>query len=177
MQPCLPERLFNALKRIQLAPEKLVGALSRVKETFLIGADLKDDGYDMMLIGRRHILSNNSWLHNSRRLLKGKNRCTALLHPEDAKKHNINPGDMIEVQSKVGSIILPSELTEDIMPGIVSIPHGWGHDRPGVQLKTAREFAGVSVNDITDNRVTEELTGSSVFFGVPVRIENRTAGG
>jgi anaerobic selenocysteine-containing dehydrogenase len=177
MQPCLPERLFNALKRIQLAPEKLVGALSRVKETFLIGADLKDDGYDMMLIGRRHILSNNSWLHNSRRLLKGKNRCTALLHPEDAKKRNINPGDMIEVQSKVGSIILPSELTEDIMPGIVSIPHGWGHDRPGVQLKTAREFAGVSVNDITDNRVTEELTGSSVFFGVPVRIENRTAGG
>ncbi len=171
MQPCLPERLFNPSKRIQLAPEKMVKTLSRVKEAFLSAADLKEDGYDMMLIGRRHILSNNSWLHNSRRLLKGKNRCTALMHPSDAEKHNIHPGEMIEVQSRVGSITLPSELTEDIMPGIVSIPHGWGHDRPGVQLKTAKEFAGVSVNDITDNSVTEELTGSSVFFGVPVCVK------
>jgi len=177
MEPCLPERLFNSSKRIKLAPEELVGTLSRVKETLLIGSDLKEDGYDMMLIGRRHILSNNSWLHNSRRLLKGKNRCTALIHPSDAKKRNINPGDTIEVQSRVGSITIQSEMTEDIMPGIVSIPHGWGHDRPGVLLKIAREFAGVSVNDITDNRVTEELTGSSVLFGVPVRIENRSADG
>jgi anaerobic selenocysteine-containing dehydrogenase len=98
-----------------------------------------------------------------------------LLHPRDAEKHDIQPGDMIEVHSKVGRISIPSELTEDIMPGVISIPHGWGHDRPGVQLQTAREFAGVSVNDITDNRVTEELTGSAVLFGVPVRIENRSA--
>ena len=173
LQPCLPERLFNSSNRIQLAPKEMVKALSQVKEVFLSGADLKEAEYDMMLIGRRHILSNNSWMHNSRRLLKGKNRCTALLHPSDAEKRNINHGDMIEVQSKVGSIILPSELTENIMPGVVSIPHGWGHDRPGVQLKTARGFAGVSVNDITDNNVSEELTGSSVFFGVPVRIKKQ----
>jgi len=177
MEPCLPERLFNPAKRIQLAPEKLLEVLSRVKETFLSKADLKEDGYDMMLIGRRHILSNNSWMHNSRRLLKGKNRCTAMIHLSDAERLNINSGDMIEVQSKVGRITIPSELSENIMPGIVSIPHGWGHDRPGVQLKTAKEFAGVSVNDITDNNVTEELTGSSVLFGVPVRIEKRSTGG
>jgi len=175
MQPCLPERLFNPLKRIQLSPKQMIETLPRVKEVFLGREDSTKDGYDMVLIGRRHILSNNSWMHNSRRLLKGSNRCTALMHPEDATRRNIKPGDMIEVQSKVGSIILPSELTEDIMPGIISIPHGWGHDRPGVQLKTAREFAGVSVNDITDNRVTEELTGSSVFFGVPVRVGKRRA--
>ena len=176
MEQCLPKRLFVSPKRIQLAPEKMIRSLARIKEVFFEGTGLREDGYNMLLIGRRHILSNNSWMHNSLRLVKGKNRCTALLHPSDAARHNIDSGDTIEVISKVGSIKIQSELTEDIMPGIISIPHGWGHDRPGVQLETGRKYAGVSVNDITDNSVTEELTASSVFFGVPVRIENRKVG-
>jgi anaerobic selenocysteine-containing dehydrogenase len=176
MEQCLPKRLFLSPKRIQLAPEKMIRSLARIKEVFFEGAGVREDEYNMLLIGRRHILSNNSWMHNSLRLVKGKNRCTALLHPLDAARHNIDSGETIEVISRTGSIEIQSELTEDIMPGIISIPHGWGHDRPGVQLETARKYAGVSVNDITDNSVTEELTASSVFFGVPVRIENRKVG-
>ncbi len=170
LEPCFPDRLFNIQKRIQLAPAEMVDALVRVKDHFFNGAGIGEGGYNMLLIGRRHILSNNSWMHNSLRLVKGKNRCTALIHPSDAAKHHINSGDTIEVKSRVGSILIEAEITQDIMPGVISIPHGWGHDRPGVRLKTAKEYAGVSVNDITDHGVTEELTGASVFCGVPVSI-------
>jgi len=172
LRPCFPDRLFNKPKRIKIAPAEMVESIKGVKKYFFNTPDLKEDIYDMLLISRRHILSNNSWMHNSLRLVKGKNRCTAFLHPSDAEKYNINHGETIEVISRVGSILVESEITEDIMPGVISIPHGWGHDRPGVQLEIAKKYPGVSVNDITDNSVTEELTGASVFSGVPVYIKN-----
>jgi len=170
LAPCLPERLFHRPKRIQLAPDIMVKALGRVRDVFFFRHEIKSGGYDMLLINRRHIRSNNSWMHNSLRLVKGKNRCTALLHSSDANAHGITSGDAISVESAIGGLTIEADITDDIMPGVISIPHGWGHDRPGVELSIARKYAGVSVNDIVDNGVTETLTGSSVFCGVPVRI-------
>lgn len=170
LEPCLPKRLFHRPKRIQLAPEIMVTALDCVKKVFFPETTIQNNGYDMLLINRRHIRSNNSWMHNSLRLVKGKNRCTALLHPTDAASRGITSGDEINISSVVGEIAIEAEITEDIMPGVVSVPHGWGHDRPGVELSIAKAHAGVSVNDIVDNGVTEALTGSSVFCGVPVRV-------
>jgi anaerobic selenocysteine-containing dehydrogenase len=110
-------------------------------------------------------------MHNSLRLVKGPARCTLLLHPEDAARRGITAGQRVVLRSRVGSIELPVELTDEVMPGVVSVPHGWGHDRPGVALGTAREHAGASVNDVTDDRLIDALSGNAALNGVPVRVE------
>lgn len=134
-------------------------------------ADAATGGYDLQLIGRRHLRSNNSWMHNSQRLVKGPPRCTLLIHPDDAARRGIVAEQRVRVRSRVGSIALPAELTADVMPGVVSIPHGWGHDRPGIALATAQAHPGVSVNDLTDELLVDELCGNAVLNGVPVRVE------
>jgi len=123
------------------------------------------------MIGRRHVRSNNSWLHNSHRLIKGKNRCTLMLHPVDAARLGVEEGELMQVISEVGAIELPAEITSDIMPGVVSVPHGFGHNRAGIQLNVASRAAGVSMNDITDEQVVDSLTGVAVLNGLPVRVE------
>jgi len=172
LEPCLPARLFTPSRRISLAPPLLLGDLERVK-TRLLGDDAvaTEAGYDLRLIGRRQLRSNNSWMHNSRRLVKGPTRCTVLLHPDDAARRGIAAGQQVVVRSRVGSIELPAELTDEVMPGVVSVPHGWGHDRPGVALATAQEHAGASVNDLTDERLLDELSGNAALNGVPVRVD------
>jgi anaerobic selenocysteine-containing dehydrogenase len=172
LEPCLPARLFTKSKRIQLAPKVLLDDLDRVHNTFAEGAQLREDTYDMLLIGRRHLRSNNSWLHNSRRLVRGQPRCTALMHPADASTRQISAGDIIRVHSRVGTLEIVAELSEDIMPGVISIPHGWGHHRPGIKLYTAQQYAGVSMNDITDHAFIDELSGNAAVNGVPVRVES-----
>ena len=122
------------------------------------------------LIGRRHIRSNNSWLHNSHRLLKGPNRCTLMIHPDDAKGLGLSEGDSAQVSNHVGSIELPIEITEDIMAGVVSIPHGFGHGRKGVKLSVASTNPGVSINDLTDPALVDDLSGNAVLSGIPVEI-------
>ncbi len=173
LEPCLPARLFTPTRRISLAPPLLVGDLERVKARLLAEDTVATEaaGFDLRLIGRRHLRSNNSWMHNSRRLVKGPARCTVLLHPDDAARRGIAAGQQVRVRSRVGSIELPAELTDEMMPGVISVPHGWGHDRPGVALATAREHAGASVNDLTDDRLLDELSGNAALNGVPVRVD------
>ncbi|WP_410209339.1 molybdopterin-dependent oxidoreductase [Aquirhabdus sp.] len=127
--------------------------------------------HQMQVIGRRHVRSNNSWMHNSHRLIKGKGRCTAMLNPDDAVRLQISEGQHVRVSSRVGSIELPAEITTQVMAGVVSVPHGWGHDRKGVRLDTARKVSGVSLNDITDDQFIDAITGMSVLNGMAVVVE------
>jgi anaerobic selenocysteine-containing dehydrogenase len=176
LMPCLPARLFTKDKRIKLAPELLVGDLKRVEETWLAprAAEEAADGgaaFDLKLIGRRHLRSNNSWMHNSLRLVKGPDRCTLLMHPEDAARRRLASEQKVRVSSRIGSIELKVEVSDEIMPGVVSIPHGWGHDRPGIQWEIAAKHAGASINDLTDELALDALSGNAAFSGVPVRVE------
>ncbi|MEZ4428710.1 MAG: molybdopterin dinucleotide binding domain-containing protein, partial [Nannocystaceae bacterium] len=125
----------------------------------------------LVLIGRRQLRSNNSWLHNSERLVKGKERCTLLIHPGDAARQGIAAGDRVVVRSRVGAIELPVELDDGIMPGVVSVPHGWGHGRPGVSLSVAARRPGASINDLTDEARVDAASGNAAFSGTPVALE------
>ncbi len=174
LEACLPERLFTQDKRIPLAADVFLKDLDRVRQKWFQDAH-PDNGFDLLLIGRRHLRCNNSWMHNSERLVKGKNRCTALLHPRDADRHHIRAGELVRVSSRAGSIEIEAEITDDVMAGVVSIPHGWGHNQPGVELRTAKRNAGVNVNRLTDENFIDELSGSVAANGVPVRIERCTA--
>ncbi|CAN5631134.1 molybdopterin oxidoreductase family protein [soil metagenome] len=167
LESCLPERLFTANKRINLAPDLLVKDLERLKNE----DDLNEE-FPFALIGRRHLRDNNSWLHNSEILTKGKNRCTLLMNDSDAQNLNFTNEQKIKVSSRVGAIEIPLEITDKIMRGVVSIPHGYGHDREGVQLDTAKVNAGVSINDLTDEMQIDELTGNAAFSNVKVRLES-----
>jgi anaerobic selenocysteine-containing dehydrogenase len=172
LRPCLPGRLRTADKQIDLAPEVLVNDVERVKTRLLEEVATASNGH-LLLIGRRHLRSNNSWMHNSERLVKGnpaKPQCTVLMHPTDAANRDLLNGQKVVVRSRVGSIVLPVELSEEIMPGVVSIPHGWGHDRPGNQQTVAQQHAGASINDLTDQQTIDGLCGTAAFNGTPVTI-------
>ena len=169
LQPNLRERIGTKNGRIQLAPDIILGDLPRVT-ALLEDQSSVSSRQSLSLIGRRHLRSNNSWMHNSQRLVKGKERCTLLMHPDDAEARQLEGGQMVEVASRVGRIILRVEVTEAIMPGVVSIPHGWGHGRDGVQLEVAQQHAGVSLNDLTDEQVVDELTGNAAFNGVAIEV-------
>jgi len=175
LQPCLPDRLFTNDKHIHLAPPQITDDLQRLRNSTNWSAPsdpatLKYEDPPLLLIGRRQLRSNNSWMHNSRRLVKGRERCTLLIHPDDAKQLGINDGATAQVSSKTGSIQLPAEVSDEIMQGVVSIPHGWGHGREGVRMTTAQRHAGASLNDITDHLLVDELTGNAAFSGVPVQV-------
>jgi anaerobic selenocysteine-containing dehydrogenase len=164
--------LRTADKRIELAPEVLVKDVARVKVIFDT-ASLPSNG-DLLLIGRRQLRSNNSWMHNSQRLVKGqpgKSRCTILMNPLDAKQRHLRPGQTVSVRSRVGSVAVPIEISEEMMPGVVSIPHGWGHDRLGIRLEVAQEHAGESINDVTDDLTIDALCGTAAFNGIWVAVE------
>lgn len=163
--PQLPERLRTADGLINCAPEHCIADLDRFRDS------LNDARAPIVLIGRRHVRSNNSWLHNSRRLIKGPNRCTLMINPADARAHNIGNEDMVRVFNHVGDVQLPAEITDDVMPGVVCIPHGYGHGREGVKLAVAAERPGVSINDLTDPALLDPLSGNAVLNGVPVQIE------
>jgi len=123
-----------------------------------------------LLIGRRQIRSNNSWMHNSPRLMKGSDRCTLLMHPEDASQRGLVNGQRVEVRSRTGTVIAPLEVSDTVMPGVVSLPHGFGHNRSGTKLQTANCNAGVSLNDITDDQRIDALSATVSFSGTPVWI-------
>ncbi|MCD9188306.1 MAG: molybdopterin oxidoreductase family protein [Pyrinomonadaceae bacterium] len=166
LQPCLPERLFTENKRINLAPGLLVNDLQRLRDD---SSDTVD--FPFALIGRRHLRDNNSWLHNSEILVKGKNRCTVLINSADAEKLGLQNNQFVKVSSRVGSVEIPCEITENIARGVVSIPHGYGHGRNGVKLDTATNHAGVSLNDLTDDTAVDDLTGNAAFSNTKVRLE------
>ncbi|MFT7412249.1 MAG: anaerobic selenocysteine-containing dehydrogenase [Paraglaciecola sp.] len=179
LQRDLPGAIFHNDKKINLSFDYFMADLTRLDKHFFtsersLGLFKESNDGSLQLIGRRHLKTNNSWLHNSKRMVKGTNnglsRCTAQIHPDDADKHNIQDQQMIKVTSRVGQVSLPAEITEKIMPGVISIPHGWGHNKKGSQWQTAEQHAGVSVNDLTDEMVLDELSGNAVLNGVPVTI-------
>ncbi len=158
-------RLQTEGKQIHAAPAKLVEDLKRLQSQRGSSPD------DLRLIGRRHVRSNNSWIHNSQRLVKGKPRCQLWVHPADLDGRQLKDGDRARLASRVGSIEVDILATEDIMQGTVSLPHGWGHARKGVQLRVARANAGVSANDVTDEHLLDVVSGNTALNGVPVQLE------
>lgn len=171
MQACLPGRLFSSDKTINLAPEEFVTGLKKLKDSLMSDDDESSaTGFDLRLIGRRDPRTNNSWLHNSYRMVKGKNRCLALIHPLDAASRLLEDGDMAVVSSRVGSIKIPVALSDDMMPGVISIPHGWGHQMDGVELRVAKQHAGVNTNILTDETFLDSLSGNAVLNGIPVSV-------
>ncbi|MDP2227844.1 MAG: molybdopterin dinucleotide binding domain-containing protein, partial [Moraxellaceae bacterium] len=167
LKPLLAERIATADRAVQLAAPLYVRGMERL--TVQLGRP--PAAGELVLIGRRHVRSNNSWLHNSHRLIKGKNRCTVMLSPADAERLGITHEAMVVVRSRVGEIVLPAEITDTLMPGVVSVPHGFGHDRSGVKLATAQKAPGVSLNDITDETLIDELVGTAVLNGIPVELQ------
>lgn len=164
--PRLPDVLRTDDRRVHLAPAPLVADLDRL-DAALRRSCATDE---LLLIGRRSLRSNNSWMHNSHRLVKGKPRCTLLMHPDDASARGLSDGELVAVSSRVGELDVPVSVTDDVMKGVVSLPHGWGHDRPGVRLAVAREHAGVSLNDLTDEAFIDAYAGTSVLNGTPVTV-------
>ncbi|MGY8898524.1 MAG: molybdopterin-dependent oxidoreductase [Paraglaciecola sp.] len=181
LQSELPEAIYHPDKKIHMAFDYFMGDLPRVEQHFFSDTSPLDarSANTLDLIGRRHLKSNNSWLHNSPRMMKGLNsnekgqnpRCSAQIHPDDAQRFNIQDGQFIRVTSRVGQVDIVAELTEKIMPGVISIPHGWGHNKAGSNWALAEQHSGVSVNDLTDEMCLDELSGNAVLNGVPVTIE------
>ena len=169
LQPCLPERLGPGV-RIQLAPAPLVADVDR------LARELSNPASEpaLRLIGRRDLRSNNSWMHNSQRLVKGPRRCTLLMHPTDAARLAIGDGARVSVRSRAGTIAVDAQLSDEVMPGVVCLPHGWGHDRPGTRLSIANAHPGASINDLTDELIVDAVSGNAAFSGVPVTVEAMT---
>ena len=172
LEPRIPEVLRTKDKKINIAPAVFLNGIKKVKEELEKQANLHLNNSYFQLIGRRHLRSNNSWMHNISGLVKGKNRCTLMIHPADAEALNLVKKEVVEVRSKTGTIVIPIELTARIMRGVISIPHGYGHAKEGVQLTVASqpEIAGVSVNDITDQERIDPVTCNAAFSGQIVQI-------
>jgi anaerobic selenocysteine-containing dehydrogenase len=170
MQSTLPEVLPEKHGPVDLAPDLFVDDLDRLRARLLTGGTAATDR-PLLLIGRRQLRSNNSWMHNSQRLMKGKSRCTLMINPGDAERLGVKSGDIVTLSSRVGQVSAPAEVTGDMMAGVVSLPHGFGHGRDGVQLSVATNHAGVSVNDLTDDQLIDALSGNASFSGVPVTLE------
>ncbi len=168
LRPMLPGRLPAEHRFIELVPEIFVGDLPRVRA--LMDQTPADD--ELLLIGRRHLRSNNSWMHNAPRLAAGKPRCTLIMHPEDAGRIGLGEGGVAKVTSRRGAVEVPIEVSDDMMPGVVSLPHGFGHRAKGMRMGVATrpDYAGVSMNDLTDERDVDALCGTAVLNGVPVRV-------
>jgi anaerobic selenocysteine-containing dehydrogenase len=164
LEPCLPDRLFTRGKRVALAPERFVRDVERLRPTLSAGPN------GLLLIGRRDLRSNNSWMHNSERLTKGRDRCTLLMHPDDAARRSLSSGQSVRISSRVGEVVAPVEVTPDMMPGVVCLPHGWGHHREGTRLGVAGSRPGASFNDLADDQAVDALCGTARFSGTPVEV-------
>jgi anaerobic selenocysteine-containing dehydrogenase len=161
----LPDVLRTPDGMIALAPELILGDVARLTD----GLDGRRD-HPFVLIGRRHLRSNNSWMHNVKVLVKGKPQCTMHLHPDDAAALGLADGDPALVRSRVGQVTVPVEVTDAIRPGVVSIPHGWGHGVPGTRMGVAGEHAGVNSNLLADETLFDAISGNAVLNGIPVEV-------
>ena len=169
LEPSCPERLQTPNQRIQLAIAEVLADIERfVKDT-----DVAGDHY--RLIGRRHVRDNNSWMHNHHRLMKGKPRCQLLMHPDDVAKEGWQSGMVVTIASRVGAIDAELAASDEMMPGVVSLPHGYGHGLAGTRGEVASRHAGVSCNDITDGQFVDQLSGNAAVNGVSVRLSAAAA--
>lgn len=172
----LPEALFTDDKKIDAAPAVILADLPRLKSRWLdanAGYDQRE--YDLLIISR---LTKRTlgWMHHSERLVKGPPTCTLLVHPADAKSRGLSEGDSASITSAVGTIEAPVEISDTIMPGVICLPHAWGHNRKNTRQRTANAHPGVSLNDITDHNKVDELTGNAIVHGVPVKLAKATEG-
>jgi len=164
LQPRLPGVLRTPSGRVEVAPEPLVADLTRVLD------GLDDDPGDLVIVGRRQTRSMNSWLHNVPALMRGKDRCTLRMHPDDAQARGLVDGDLCTISSDAGAIEASVEITDAIRPGVVSLPHGWGHEGEGLQLGVAERNPGANLNAITGPGGFDVPSGNAVFSGVSVEV-------
>ncbi|WP_309097569.1 molybdopterin oxidoreductase family protein [Streptomyces sp.] len=171
LRPRLPQPLKTASGKVELLPGPIAADLPRLR------AALAERPAGLVLVGRRHLRSNNSWMHNVPALTGGSNRCTLHIHPEDAERLGVEDGAPVRVRGAGGEVIAPAEVTDAIRRGVVSLPHGWGHDRPGTRLRHASTDPGVNVNQLLDGRLLDPLSGNAVLNGVPVDVAPTPAPG
>jgi anaerobic selenocysteine-containing dehydrogenase len=164
LESVLPGALQSKNHRIALAPKELLADVARLEATLSTAHE------GLVLINRRHLRDNNSWLHNAPKLVSGAPRCTLLMNPADAKARGVADGQMVNVSSRVGEVSVPVEVSESMMPGVVSLPHGYGHGREGVRLQVASAHAGESVNDLSDELLVDGLSGNAAFNALPVSV-------
>ncbi|WP_425574782.1 molybdopterin-dependent oxidoreductase [Mycolicibacterium pallens] len=160
----VPEVLNTPDKKIRLAPQYLLDDIPRLARR------LEREPDELVLVSRRHLRSNNSWLHNVSALMKGRDRCTLLMHPEDAASRGVSGGDHVTVASSAGRIEVPVELTDAIKPGVVSMPHGWGHGKPGTRMAVANGSPGVNTNILSPPTFLDEPSGNGALNGIPVTV-------
>lgn len=164
MVPQLPDILGTADKKIRLAPQYLLDDLPR------LAARMERPAEPLVLVSRRHLRSNNTWLHNVPALMKGKDRCTLLIHPDDAARCGVADNDIVTVKSEAGEIRVPVEITDAIKPGVVSMPHGWGHGKPGTRMTVANGSPGANTNVLSPPTFVDQPSGNGVLNGIPVTI-------
>lgn len=163
-EPRMPDMLRTPSGKIELAPADFIADLPRVE------AEMAKPASDLVLIGRRDVRTNNSWMHNLPILAKGPNRCKLLVHPVDAERYGLADGGFAELSGNGASLTVPVELSEDMMPGVVSLPHGWGHDLEGMHMELAAQNPGVNVNRLISEQTRDPLSGNSVLNGVEVSL-------
>jgi anaerobic selenocysteine-containing dehydrogenase len=164
MVPRAREIVATPSGRIELAPEYIVRDVVRLR------ARLDRAGDGLLLVSRRHVRSNNSWMHNVKVLVKGKDRCTLLVHPDDATRVGLDDGGTARITSEAGTIEAPVEVSDEMMPGVVSLPHGWGHSIDGTRLSVAKEHAGVNNNLLAPGHLVDEISGNAIVNGIPVEV-------
>jgi anaerobic selenocysteine-containing dehydrogenase len=165
LQPRLRNIINTASGRIELAPAAMTNDIKRLKER------MHREHNEFVLIGRRNLRTSNSFMHNLPSLVKGRERCTLIVSASDAELLGLSSGGTARISSRVGSVVAPVEVSEDIMPGVVSLPHGWGHDSNDSHVTVARQHPGVNANILTDNQAYDEASGAAVLFGTPVSVE------
>jgi hypothetical protein len=168
LQPRLRDVINTESGVIELAPPTMTDDVARLRN------DVTTRNGGMVLIGRRDLRCSNSFMHNLPALVKGRDRCTLHVSAEDAHRIGLGHGSAARITSRVGSVVAPVEVTEDLMPGVVSLPHGWGHDAPQSRLRVAQAHPGVNTNVLTDNRAYDAASGTAVLFGTPVTVEPAT---
>jgi len=169
LAPRIPEVLRTPSGKIELAPSLLLADLDRVRADLAQAVD--EPAADLVIVGRRQVRSNNSWMHNLPVLAKGPFRCTALVHPQDAARLGLTAGGRARISANARSIDAQVEISDEMMPGVVSLPHGWGHDLTGVQMHIAAQRPGANLNVLFDEHRRDPLSGNAVLSGIPVRME------
>ncbi|MBJ6618899.1 molybdopterin oxidoreductase family protein [Streptomyces sp. DHE17-7] len=164
LRPRLPQPLKTSSGKVELLPGPIAADLPRLRRA------MAERPAGPVLVGRRHLRSNNSWMHNVPALTGGSNRCTLQLHPDDADRLGLRDGQPVRVEGAGGAVTAPAEVTDTVRPGVVSLPHGWGHDRPGTRLTHAATDPGVNVNQLLDGSLLDPLSGNAVLNGVPVKL-------
>jgi anaerobic selenocysteine-containing dehydrogenase len=164
LAPRLGEVLRTPSGKLELAPPYVLADVPRLE------ARLARREAGLALVSRRHVRSNNSWMHNVPSLVSGRERCTLLMHPDDAARAGVADGERAVVRSKAGEIVVPVEVSDEMMPGVVSLPHGWGHDKPGARLAVAARHAGVCNNVLAPGELVDAPSGNAVVNGIPVEV-------